>query len=58
MYVQEYNKKGVTILVLVEYSLQSEAEAIINLAIECHNPCFSRILFAIFIPKLVQTQPN
>ncbi len=44
-YGQKDNNK-VTILVLVEYSLQFLYELLIKLGITGHNPCFSRILFA------------
>ena len=37
----------VTILVLVEYSLQFKRKRRKNQPFRCHNPCFSRILFAI-----------
>ena len=37
----------VTILVLVEYSLQQKNQILASSIELCHNPCFSRILFAI-----------
>ena len=41
---------GVTILVLVEYSLQYQPAGLNTTSMICHNPCFSRILFAIMKP--------
>ena len=45
--IVESNKVQVTILVLVEYSLQLDERLRFALEGTCHNPCFSRILFAI-----------
>ena len=41
----------VTILVLVEYSLQCNMEGNLDGYYKCHNPCFSRILFAMICGK-------
>ena len=41
------NNLIVTILVLVEYSLQCKKQQNLWLVLEGHNPCFSGILFAI-----------
>ena len=43
--------KAVTILVLVEYSLQYVNKINIYLDFEGHNPCFSRNVFAIKAKK-------
>ena len=47
--VRRNDRWGVTILVLVEYSLQLDSLVVKFLASNCHNPCFSRILFAILL---------
>ena len=42
-------RSSVTILVLVEYSLQSKEQIAADKSRKGHNPCFSRILFAIMV---------
>ena len=48
--------KLVTILVLVEYSLQCKVDDALAKLRGCHNPCFSRILFAIRLKEIREEQ--
>ena len=55
---KQASAETVTILVLVEYSLQYDYDNNFNIDFLSHNPCFSRILFAIEIDDIVVKTKN